>query len=66
MNGFNDYWIAIEAISSLDAYNFKKFIRNKKRTMDMQLDYSYKEDKKRVRIIMLNEDFYTLLVDATS
>jgi hypothetical protein len=35
MNGFNDYWIAIEAISSLDAYNFKKFIRNKKRSMDM-------------------------------
>lgn len=62
--GVNDFWIVIEADTAVNALAFKKFIRQRKKACEEKRDYSFKEDKKRVRIVMQNEDFYTLLVDA--
>ena len=62
--GTNEFWIAIEADSVANALAFKKFIRQRKKACEERRDFSFKEEKKRVRIVMQNEDFYTLLVDA--
>ena len=62
--GLNDFWIAIEADNVMNALSFKKFIRQRKKAYEEKRNFSFKEDKKRVRIVMQNEDFYTLLVDA--
>lgn len=42
---------------------FQGFIRGKKVKMDEKFDSMYKIQRKRVRIILLNEDFHTILTD---
>ncbi len=52
--GINDFWIAIEADTIANALGFKKFVRLRKKSFEERKDFSFKEEKRRVRIVMQN------------
>lgn len=56
-------WFAVELGSWDAAFQCKKFIRGKKTLFDCNVE-QYKISRHRVRIVLLSEDFYTILVDA--
>ena len=59
-----DHWYAAEFSTMDGALSCKKYIRNYKVNLDSKGSVDYKQPKRRVRIVLLNEDFYTILVDA--
>jgi len=50
--GVNEFWIAIEADTVSNALAFKKFIRQRKKAFEERRDFGFKEEKRRVRIVM--------------
>lgn len=59
----NGFWVTIETNSEEHAANLKKYIRGKKRIND-QNNTSYKVEGRRIRIVILKEDFLSILIDA--
>lgn len=59
----NGYWVTIETNSEDTAFYLKKFLRNRKRINDSS-NFAYKMEGKRIRIVILHEDFFSILVDA--
>lgn len=63
----NTYWITIETLTEEIAAQVKKFLRSEKHTMDYKLiTVDYKIERRRIRIVIVKEDTFTLLVDAMS
>lgn len=60
----NQNWTILEMPSEEGAKMLQKFIRSKKRLSDINNLPEFKIDKKRVRIIIIKEDLFALLVDA--
>ena len=67
--GQNQFWICAEAVSDDVAASLKKFMRSEKKNMDennqnnnQKMDY--KISRRRIRIVIVKEDLFTLLVDA--
>lgn len=59
----NGFWVTIETSSEDHAASLKKYIRSKKRFND-QNNASYKVEGRRIRIVILKEDFLSILIDA--
>jgi hypothetical protein len=60
---WNGFWFTIETVNEDIALNLKKFLRQKKKILE-EGSSQYKMEKRRVRIIILSEDLFTILVDA--
>lgn len=60
----NGFWTTIETNSEHTAALLKKHLRSKKRNLDEAQTKHYKIEKRRIRIVVLKEDLFTLLVDA--
>jgi hypothetical protein len=61
--GNNGYWVTIETNGEDTAFYLKKFLRTQKRAND-QSNPTYKMEGRRIRIVILEEDFFSILVDA--
>lgn len=59
----NGFWVTIETNSEDTAFYLKKFLRNRKRANDIT-NSAYKMEGKRIRIVILHEDFFSILIDA--
>ena len=61
----NIHWVAIETSSEEVASMLKKCLRNEKRNLDLNpAKHNYKIDRRRIRIVIVKEDLFTLLIDA--
>jgi hypothetical protein len=60
----NGYWVTIETNAEDTAFYLKKFLRSRKKTNDLANSAAYKMEGKRIRIVILQEDFFSILVDA--
>jgi hypothetical protein len=60
----NQNWTILEMPSEEGAKMLQKFFRSKKRLSDINNLPEFKIDKKRVRIIIIKEDLFALLLDA--
>jgi hypothetical protein len=59
----NGFWVTIETIGEDTAAQLKKYLRTMKRTND-QHNPNYKVEGRRIRIVILKEDFLSILIDA--
>lgn len=59
----NGYWVTIETNAEETAFYLKKFLRSRKKTNDLA-NSTYKMEGKRIRIVILQEDFFSIVVDA--
>ena len=56
-------WSTIRFGSFESAKNFQKFARNKKKQLDLEGNIKYKVEKKRIRIVIMKDDFFTIITD---
>lgn len=59
----NSYWVTIETNAEETAFYLKKFLRGRKKTNDLS-NSAYKMEGKRIRIVILQEDFFSIVIDA--
>ena len=59
----NQYWSSVEYNNPDTALAFKKFLRTKKISYDLESNQNYRLPKRKVRIVLLMEDFFTILLD---
>lgn len=61
----NQFWLALEATTDEIAAALKKFLRNEKHNLDENnKKEEYKIAKRRIRIVIVKEDLFTILIDA--